>query len=235
MLDQAVRASQAGGVGKELDCGGHLKGFGLPAFHLDGEHAAKAGHLRGCDLVPRMAGQARIVYGLDLGLLTQEFRYALCAFRVGADAVRKRLQAANVSQHSKGEGTAPPSRWILRAFSKSESAFLKISVPAVTSLCPERYLVIECMLTSAPSSSGRCSSGVAQVLSHATRAPDFLAIAVIARMSQTVSRGFDGVSVQINRVPGVTARSIAPRSRMSTNVDFSPQDSRWFFSRTAVP
>ena len=39
------------------------------------------------------------------------------------------------------------------------------AAPRSTSLCPERYFVTECTTTSAPSSSGRCTSGVAKVLS----------------------------------------------------------------------
>ena len=48
-------------------------------------------------------------------------------------------------------------------------------------------------------------------------------MAATPRKSVTFSRGFDGVSVQISRVWGVTARSTAFKSRMSTNVDLSPQ------------
>ena len=39
-----------------------------------------------------------------------------------------------------------------------------------TSLWPPRYLVVACMTRSAPSASGRCSAGVAKVLSHDARA-----------------------------------------------------------------
>ncbi len=46
-----------------------------------------------------------------------------------------------------------------------------VSAPAITSLWPFRYFVAECMTMSAPSASGRVSTGVAAVLSTASSAP----------------------------------------------------------------
>ena len=72
----------------------------------------------------------------------------------------------------------------------------------------------ECTTASAPSSSGRCTIGVANVLSTATIASRFSA--TTPAMSTTFRSGFVGVSTQISLVSGRTARSSASRSVWST-------------------
>ena len=57
-----------------------------------------------------------------------------------------------------------PCDWrIVRARAQRASSRAKQSAPAMTSECPFRYLVAECMTTSAPSAIGRVKTGVAQV------------------------------------------------------------------------
>src|SRR5260370_557356 len=107
------------------------------------------------------------------------------------------------------------------AFTRSGPASRNTRAPASTSLWPERYLVSECITTSAPSFSGCCSSGVAQVLSKARNAPAFLAIAARARMSVTWSIGLDGVSAQISLVAGVTAPASSFTSHLVAHGAFS--------------
>jgi hypothetical protein len=51
VLDQAVRAAQAGNMAEQFQTGDKFEGFGLTAFYLNGHHAAEAGHLRGGNLV----------------------------------------------------------------------------------------------------------------------------------------------------------------------------------------
>ena len=58
---------------------------------------------------------------------------------------------------------------------------------------------------SAPSSSGRCSSGVASVLSTASSAPSAWAAAASAATSSTARPGLDGVSIQTSVAPGSAA------------------------------
>src|SRR5882724_5840648 len=71
---------------------------------------------------------------------------------------------------------APP---LLRAATRraqNASSRAVVSAPAITSLCPFKYFVAECMTRSAPRLSGRVSTGVAAVLSTASRAPPEWAI-----------------------------------------------------------
>ena len=85
------------------------------------------------------------------------------------------------------------------------------TAPPTTSECPPRYLVVECTTASAPSSSGRWTTGVANVLSTATSAPCLRS--TTAAMSTTFSSGLVGVSTQISRVSGAHRRARARRGR----------------------
>jgi len=76
---------------------------------------------------------------------------------------------------------------------------------------------------SAPSSRGRCSIGVANVLSTRTRAPCSCAIRATAAMSVSTIVGLAGVSTKTTLVSGVMAASTAPRSEVSTNVERTPK------------
>src|SRR5918994_1853643 len=101
-----------------------------------------------------------------------------------------------VSQHSKGEGIAPPECWTFLICWNGPSSLLATTTPPITSEWPPRYLVVACTTRSAPSSRGRCRTGVAQVLSQASRAPASRAIPEISRTSVIFRRGFEGVSTQ---------------------------------------
>ena len=76
-----------------------------------------------------------------------------------------------------GRGRRPSARAPRRRRRAARSSAAASSWSAVTaapisrSACPPRYFVTLCTTTSAPSSSGRCSSGVAKVLSTAVRTP----------------------------------------------------------------
>src|SRR5262249_27138460 len=91
MLDQAMGAAEAGGVAEELESCGQFECFILPAFYLDGHHAAEPRHLRRGDLVAGMAGEAGIVNGFDPGLFGEKFSNTLRAGRLRAYAIGKRL------------------------------------------------------------------------------------------------------------------------------------------------
>ena len=58
------------------------------------------------------------------------------------------------------------------------------------------YFVVECTTMSAPSSSGCCRYGLANVLSTTSRPPTSCVASAIARMSSTFRSGFVGVSIQ---------------------------------------
>ena len=61
------------------------------------------------------------------------------------------------------------------------------------------YFVVECTTTSAPSASGCCRYGDANVLSTTSSAPASCAISASAVMSAIESSGFVGVSTQTTR------------------------------------
>ena len=75
---------------------------------------------------------------------------------------------------------------------------------------------------SAPSSSGRVSTGVANVLSTPSSTPRRRAISAQAAMSVIDSSGLPGVSIHNSLVRGVMARSSAARSVESTSVTSMP-------------
>ncbi len=87
-----------------------------------------------------------------------------------------------------------PSTLDQKSISSASCGVAEMIAPATTSLWPLMYFVVEWMTTSAPSSRGRCRSGVRNVLSTTTRAPTSCAAALIAARSVTRSSGFDGVS-----------------------------------------
>jgi hypothetical protein len=115
------------------------------------------------------------------------------------------------SQQSNGDGTAPAAFWWKRSFS-SRSSRRVASSPLITSECPDRYFVAECMTMSAPSSSGRCRNGVANVLSTTVSAPETAATRARAAMSTTFSNGLVGVSSQTMRGTGALLRAAASAS-----------------------
>ena len=134
---------------------------------------------------------------------------------------------------SSGAGIAPYSeRRCTRAAASSSDAV--IAAPMSTSLWPEMYFVAECTTTSAPSSSGRCSSGVANVLSTATIAPCACAARAIAAMSATSSAGLVGDS---NHTIAASAHASATAavSVMSTNTAFARPCSSRSASAATVP
>ena len=78
------------------------------------------------------------------------------------------------------------------------------------------YFVTLWTTASAPSSSGRWSTGVANVLSTTTRAPAPCAISATADRSTILSNGFEGVSTHTSLVLGRIADRSAASSARST-------------------
>jgi hypothetical protein len=99
---------------------------------------------------------------------------------------------------------APPCERCLRSVA-AQSPSRTLTAPRITSEWPESALVALYIAASAPRSSGRCPSGVASVLSTASRAPAAWAASATAAMSQTASAGFDGVSTQTSVAPSHAA------------------------------
>src|SRR5260370_728860 len=86
------------------------------------------------------------------------------------------------NQASNGPSTAPALRRQDRIRSQNGSRRAVRTAPASTSLWPFRYLVAECTTRSAPCSNGRVSTGVATVVSTATRTPAACASAQTAAL-----------------------------------------------------
>ena len=126
-------------------------------------------------------------------------------------AASSRTVTAPRRRRSGGTATAP------RATSSDVS-----TAPPSTSLWPPRYFVELCTTRSAPSSSGRCSTGLAKVLSTATSAPAPCTSSLTASRSTMRRSGLVGDSSQTRRVRSVIAAAIASGSVGSTAVKREP-------------
>jgi hypothetical protein len=92
--------------------------------------------------------------------------------------------------------------------------------------CPSMCFVVEYTTTSAPRSSGRCSTGVAKMLSTMTRAPAACASSLTAATSTSSCIGFDGVSKNTTFAGVASAASHCARSWPSTRSVVTPQRGR---------
>ena len=118
-----------------------------------------------------------------------------------AGASGRRASSGRAGRASSRTGRAQ--RRATSAGTRSRSAIVGSFVatkPPITSEWPPRYLVVEWRTMSAPSESGCCRYGVANVLSTTTSAPAACAASAAARMSTMFSSGFVGVSSQTMRV-----------------------------------
>ncbi len=115
------------------------------------------------------------------------------------------------------------------------SAERQITAPPIESEWPFRYFVVECTTTSAPSSSGRCSTGDAKVLSTTTMISRSRTRSLHAAMSVIVIIGFVGVSRYSILVLGRSAARTCSSSDVSTYVNSSPYFSRTWWNRRNVP
>ena len=141
--------------------------------------------------------------------------------RRAAGALDAQMERAHAAQQQPGLEAARGSRRRRGAASSmrcQKSSLRAVTrAPATTSLWPFRYLVAECITRSAPSAIGRVSTGVATVLSTASRAPASCASFAAAAMSVIAQVGLAGVSIQTSLVvPGRSAAAIASRSLAST-------------------
>ena len=106
-------------------------------------------------------------------------------------ATRASAASAAAATPRTGPAIAPPCERCPRSAS-AQSRSRTATAPSTRSEWPESALVALYIAASAPWSSGRCPSGVASVLSTASRAPAAWAASATAAMSQTSSPGFDG-------------------------------------------
>ena len=89
-------------------------------------------------------------------------------------------------------------------------------MPPMLSLWPFRYFVVLCRTRSQPNASGRCSAGLANVLSTTTATLRRWATSAAAARSVSVIIGLVGVSSRSSRVAGWIAAATASMSLVST-------------------
>ena len=149
---------------------------------------------------PGWRRQARIEHVLDARVPLEQHGDRHRVLAVLAHAHGERLDAA---QHEPARRTGPGRRRATSAGSRGarrSSGRSSRRSRRSTSEWPPRYFVVEWTTTSAPSSSGRCRYGVANVLSTTSIAPTSCAASAAARMSTMFSSGFVGDSIQTMRV-----------------------------------
>src|SRR5690606_19795653 len=144
------------------------------------------------------------------------------------------LRPRNTSHASNGPATAPIAFWWYASRSARSSSWTT-SAPPTTSEWPPQYLVVEWTTTSAPSASGCCRYGVANVLSTTSSAPASRAIAPNAAMSAMFSSGLVGVSTQMTRVSCRTAARTAATSVTGAAVHDTSHRSSTPATRRYVP
>ena len=141
------------------------------------------------------------------------------------------------SHASNGPGIAPALRRQDLIRSQNGSRRAVSTAPASTSPCPFRYLVAECTTRSAPNSNGRVSTGVATVLSTATRTPAACARSAgggqVGDLPHRVGRASPPRAAGSGRAG--SAAATAARSEVSVNSTSRPQVSANSASHLRTP
>ena len=199
MLDQRFAAAQRSGVGEQAALFRQTRSAASrPPRNCDAEHAAEIAHLRARQRHgPDATGQAGLVHPFDRRMGGEEFRDSLRALRqcrpcapAASGSPRSVSQALNGAQHRAGDMAA-----MRDAVVEQPSRRANTSAPPSTSLWPPKYLVVECMTTSAPSASGAAASAWRTCCRRRQERAMLVRNAWRARaMSQICSSGFDGVS-----------------------------------------
>ena len=109
------------------------------------------------------------------------------------------------------------------------------SAPPMMSLWPPSALLRLCMTRSAPSFSGRCTTGVAKVLSTKTAIPRSWAAAATAARSTISTMGLVGLSRTITRVRSPASEATLTRSGTGTTRPPNPNRGRTSRTKRAVP
>jgi hypothetical protein len=193
-----------------------------PAFDDEGDHAAGCFICRRGDGVLRGGSRGRgSTPAPPRGARPATRRSSRAFSAVPLHAHGQRLGAPQHEEAVEGRrhrahGVLQEPQALVRARRRRSS-----SAPPTTSECPLRYFVDECTTAVAPSHSGRCSTGVAKVLSTTTGTPRGLRHArTRAAMSNTLSIGLVGVSSHTILVgPGGWPPRKRARSLMSTKVE----------------
>ena len=192
-FDRRLDAAQARGVADDPHRPADGVGALGTAVDVEGHDGAEAGHEAAGGRVGRMVGAAGVAHDLHplvprevVGELRGRCARALQPQRERAHAADREV---GLQRAGRGPGQLAPLAQPARGSSDAATA-----APSSRSEWPPRYFVAECMTRSAPSSSGRWTSGVANVLSTTTSASGLRGAAQIAGRSATASSGLDGDS-----------------------------------------
>ena len=137
--------------------------------------------------------------------------FSQCAFIRSARVFSPRL-----ARKASNGPMIPPTEFCRNLIRVARSGSAVTSTPPMMSEWPFRYLVAECITTSAPRLSGCWQKGVAKVLSTISSRPCALATFDRAAMSASFISGLVGVSTHSILVLGVMAASTAAMSLRST-------------------
>ena len=138
----------------------------------DRQHAAEpALHLAARDIMARVMRQSGIEHGGDGRVIGEAARELHRVVRRGAHAQVEGSQAPCQKERLERMQDEAVRLANFRAREQRAPSSANESAPATTSEWPLRYLVAECITTSAPSATGRVKTGVAQVESTARAAP----------------------------------------------------------------
>ena len=214
-LDQRLDAAEARRAAREA----HrlLAAAGArPVGELEGQHATCAArHLAQRELVIGVIGQAGVVDVPTTDGCAARRRASSPALATCRATRTCRVRRPRSRSHAASGASTPPivrrmrtSRW------RSEGSRVVIT-PASTSECPARYFVALCQARSAPSSSGRCRSGVANVESQQRRAPPAVRRRPPSAMSVRVRSGLEGVSTIASAAPSQARWKLRGRVRRS--------------------
>ena len=153
---------------------------------------------------PGSSGRPGIADARDGGVLGEALRQharrwpAPAASRTGRLRSPRRARNVSIGPAARTEQGAPCASSAVDALRVGVTT----AAPSSTSECPAMNFVAECTTTSAPSASGRCSSGVANVLSTTTRRAGVRARQPRApRCRRRPSAGWSGVSTHSSAAP----------------------------------
>ena len=209
VLDEALDAAERGGADEEPRAAHRAERRLAPAAHAEREHAAEGRHLprarrrdRGATRAPDSAPRATA--GWRSRARATASAVALCAAMRQA---RVRIPRST-SQELNGEATGPRTwrAWSTRLVELAARG--RRPAPRPARRCGRRGTWSwSAGRRRRPMASGRCSAGVAKVLSTIVCAPRSRAMAIAPARSTTLSSGFDGVSSTTRRVSGRSARA----------------------------
>src|SRR5262245_253281 len=133
VLDQALRAAEAGGAREHAELGRDVHSASPIAADLHRYHSTERAHLTARDIVRGVGDKPGIVHGLHPRMSVQEGGDAERVVRVAAYPVRQGSDSPAHEPAVNGEGTAPPEACTARIRSKSSSRAFDTTAPPRTS------------------------------------------------------------------------------------------------------